>query len=50
MPKGQGKGAICNISVNLVIIWNTLSHAADSNGLVVLKIKQKLQYRGTLSQ
>ena len=38
MPKGQGKGAICNISVNVVDICNTLSRAADSNGLVVVKI------------
>ena len=38
MPKGQGKGAICTISVDVVDICNTLSRAADSNGLVVVKI------------
>ena len=38
MPKGQGKGAICNISVDVVDTCNTLSRAADRNGLVVVKI------------
>ena len=51
MPKGQFpklKGSICNIPVNASDIINVLPHGADSNGLVVVKLKQKLNYRGHL--
>ena len=49
MHKGQFpklKGSICNILVNTSDIINALSDSADSNGLVVVKLKQKLSYRG----
>ena len=40
------KGAICNIPANAVDILKTLSRAADSKGLAIVKLKQKLQYCG----
>ena len=49
MPKGQFhtlKGSICNIPVNTSDIIIALPHGVDSNGLVVVKLKRKLSYRG----
>ena len=49
MPEGlfpKLKGSICNISVNTSDIVNVLPHGADSNGLVVVKLKRKLSYIG----
>ena len=49
MPKGSFpklKGSICNIQVHTSDIIDLLPHGADSNGLVVVKLKQKLSYRG----
>ena len=49
MPKGQFpkiKGTICNVPIDTVDICNTLPQPADSNGLVIVKLKRKLQYRG----
>ena len=38
------KGAICNTPANAVDILKTLSRAANSKGLAIVKLKQKLQY------
>ena len=46
MSKGQFpklKGSICNTPVNTSDIINVLPHGADSNGLVVVKLKRKLK-------
>ena len=51
MPKVQFpklKGSICNIPINTSDIINVLPHGQDSNGLVVVKLKRKLSYRGHL--
>ena len=49
MPKGRFQeleGIICNIPIDLADITNVLPHGADSNGLVVVKLKRKLNYLG----
>ena len=49
MPKGRFpklKGSICNIPIETDNITNILPHGADSNGLVVVKLKRKMSYRG----
>lgn len=49
MPKGQApklKGVICNVKVDERDIFNTLPLLADNNGLVIVKLKKKLHYRG----
>ena len=49
MPKGQSpkfKGVICNVPMDVVSTCNTLPCPADSNGLVTVKLKRKLEYRG----
>ena len=49
MPKGQSpkfKGAICNVPIDVDFTCNTLPRSADSNGLVIVKLKRKLEYRG----
>ena len=49
MPKGEFpklKGSICNVPSNTADIVNILPRGADSNGLVMLKLKGKLCYRG----
>ena len=49
MLKGQFqklKGAICNIAIDTSAIINVLPHSADSNGLIMVKPKQKLSFRG----
>ena len=48
MPKGQSpklKGALCNIPIDVVDDCNTLQRPADSNGIIIVKLKWKLQYR-----
>ena len=49
MPKGKSvrmKGSICNIPVTEVDVnCNTLHRPADSNGLLVVKLKHKLEYK-----
>ena len=40
------KGEICNVPIDVVSTCNTLPHPADSNGLVTVKLKRKLEYRG----
>ena len=49
MPKGQSpkmKGAVCNVPIDTVDISNTLPRPSDSNGLIIVKLKRKLEYRG----
>ena len=50
MPKGQSpkvKGAICNIPIDTDDVVNILLRGADSNGLIMGKLKKKLSYRGS---
>ena len=49
MPKGQYakvKGAICNVPVDDVNVCSILPRSPDNNGLIFLKLKKKLAYRG----
>ena len=49
MPKGNSpkiKGAICNVPVDAEDMCNVLPRPACSNGLLVVKLKRKLTYRG----
>ena len=49
MPKGNApkmKGAICNVPTEAENICDTLPRPAHSNGLLLLKLKRKLMYRG----
>ena len=49
MPKGQMpklKGSICNVPIDTADVANTLPQGADSNGIVMIKLKRKLVYRG----
>ena len=51
MSKGQSpnlKSTLCNIPIDVVDICNTLSRPADSNGIVLVKLKRKLQHRNTI--
>ena len=49
MPKGKSlkiKGSLCNISISEVDInCNMLPRSADSNGLIIVKLKRKLEYK-----
>ena len=40
------KGSICNISIETANICNILPRTTDSNGLIVVKLKRDLKYRG----
>ena len=49
MPKGQFpklKKALCNIQLEHVDVSSLLSRTADSYGLVIVKLKKKLEYKG----
>ena len=49
MMKGQSpklKGALCNVPIDVVDVCKTLPRPAGSNGIVIVKLKRKLQYRG----
>ena len=49
MPKGQSrkfKGAICKVLIDVVSTCNSFPRSADCNGLVIVKLKRKLEYRG----
>ena len=49
MPKGQTpklKGSICNVPVNTSDVVNSLPQGADSNGILMVRLKRKLMYRG----
>jgi len=48
MPKGESpkvKGALCNVPVGCVDVANILPRKPDSNGIVLVKLKHKLEYR-----
>ena len=40
------KGAICTVPIELENVRDTLPRHAHSNGLLLLKLKRKLMYRG----
>ena len=40
------KGSICNVPVDTNTDANTLPQGADSNGIIMVKLKRKLVYRG----
>ena len=40
------KGSICNIPIETANICNILPRPADSNGLIVVKLKRNLKYNG----
>ena len=40
------KGSICNIPIEVANIWKIFRRPADSNGLIMVKWKQDLKYRG----
>ena len=49
MCKGQMpkiKGSICNVPIDVSEVHKILPRAADSNGLISVKLKRKLAYRG----
>ena len=49
MPKCQSpklKGALCYVPRDAVDVCKTLTHRADSNGIVIVRLKRKLQCRG----
>ena len=49
MPKAQQpkiSGAICNIPINTDTITNCLPRGIDSSGLIIVKLKKKLSFRG----
>ena len=49
MPKGQPpklKSALYDMPIDAVEVCNTLPLPADSNGIVIVKLKRKVQYRG----
>ena len=37
---------MCNVPIETVDISDVLPHGADSNGLILIKLKRKLTYRG----
>ena len=49
MPKGQQrkiKGAICTVPVNCQETCKVLPRAPESSGIILLKLKRKLQFKG----
>ena len=49
MPKGQTpklKGSICNVPIDTNDVTNILPRGADSNGIIMIKLKRKLSVRG----
>ena len=49
MPKGQQrkiKGAICNVPVDCEHTCRVLPHPPSSSGIIMLKLKRKLEFRG----
>ena len=50
-PKGKQrkiKGAICNVPVNCNQTCNILPRALERCGIILIKLKRKLQFRGHL--
>ena len=41
-------GTICNIPIGTTNVTNMLPQPADSNGLVIIKLKRKLEYHGNI--
>ena len=39
------KRTICNVPIETANIYNVLPRPADSNGLILIKLKQNLKYR-----
>ena len=53
MPKGHSpklKGAIWNVPIDVVRTCNTLPRPPDINGLLIVKLKRKLVYRGHVNR
>ena len=49
MPYGKTEkftGTICNVPVDNIDVTNLLLRTADSNGVVIVKLKLKVEYRG----
>ena len=49
MPKGQQrkiKGAICNVPIDCVNTFNVLPRPPSQSGIIMLKLKRKLKFRG----
>ena len=49
MPKGQQKkirGAICNVPVNCDTVCQSLPQPSELSGVILLKLKRKLEYSG----
>ena len=49
MPKGQQpkiRGAVCNIPIQVDAVSNVLSRPAGSDGVVLVKLKRKLEFKG----
>ena len=42
------KGSICNVLIETANVCNILSRPAVSNGLILVKLKSDLKYRGIL--
>ena len=40
------KGSICNVPIEATNVCNILPRSAVSNGLIVVKLKRVLKYRG----
>lgn len=52
MPSGQMRkiiGTICNVPIDTVKVTGLLRHSADSNGLVYVKVKRKLENQAMYS-
>ena len=49
LPKGQQpkiKGAICNIPIDVESVSNCLPRATNNNGILFVKLKRKIEFRG----
>ena len=46
MSVSKLKGALCYVPIGAVDVCKTLTRPADSNGIVIVRLKRKLQYRG----
>ena len=40
------KGSICNVPIDTANVANALPQGADSNGIIMIKLKRKFAYRG----
>ena len=49
MPRGQQpkiKGTVCNVPVRADVVSNCLPRGMDSNGIILVKLKRKHEFRG----